>query len=107
MDDPLRNSLLAALPPDEFGSLAGALELVRLVRGAVLEEPDQEIEHVYFPTEGVASIVARPCVRRCTMQSVIQSTCCSIDTIMLLSTDGLPGPVMVNRFGNPATVSPR
>ena len=26
------------------------------------------------------------------MQSAIQSTCCSIETIMLLSTDGLPGP---------------
>ena len=28
------------------------------------------------------------------MASVIQSTCCSIDTTMLLSTDGLPGPVI-------------
>lgn len=26
---------------------------------------------------------------------------------MLLSTDGLPGPVMVNRFGNPAVIRPR
>ena len=35
------------------------------------------------------------------MQSPIQFTCCSMATSMLLSTDGLPGPVMVNRFGNP------
>src|SRR5438128_1727054 len=41
------------------------------------------------------------------IQSAIQSTCCSMDTIMLLSTEGLPGPVMANRLGNPATVSPR
>ena len=41
------------------------------------------------------------------MQSAIHSTCCSIDTGMLLSTDGLPGPVIVNRFGNPGTASPR
>ena len=40
------------------------------------------------------------------MQSAIHSTCCSIDTIMLLSTDGLPGPVIVNRFGNPAIAEP-
>ena len=40
------------------------------------------------------------------MQPTIQSTCCSIETIMLLSTDGLPGPVTVNRFGNPAIVRP-
>ena len=37
------------------------------------------------------------------MQSAIQSTCCSIETTMLLSTDGLPGPVIMNRFGKPAT----
>ena len=41
------------------------------------------------------------------MQSAIQSTCCSMDTIMLLSTDGLPGPVIVKRFGKPATARPR
>ena len=41
------------------------------------------------------------------MQSVIQLTCCSIDTTMLVSTDGLPGPEIVNRFGKPATPSPR
>ena len=39
--------------------------------------------------------------------SVIQSTCCSIDTIMLDSTDGLPGPVIMNRFGNPFVMRPR
>ena len=41
------------------------------------------------------------------MQSVIQFTCCSIDTIMLVSTDGLPGPEIVKKFGNPTVPSPR
>ena len=41
------------------------------------------------------------------MQSAIQSTCCSMDTIMSLSTEGLPGTVIANRLGKPATVSPR
>ena len=36
------------------------------------------------------------------MQSAIHSTCCSMETIMLLSTDGLVGPVIVKRFGKPA-----
>ena len=40
------------------------------------------------------------------MQSAIQSTCCSIATIMLTSTDGLPGPVTMKRFGNPAVAMP-
>ncbi len=38
---------------------------------------------------------------------MIHSTCCSIDTTMLLSTDGLSGPVMVNRLGKPAIATPR
>ena len=41
------------------------------------------------------------------MQSAIQSTCCSMQTIMLASTEGLPGPVIVNRLGKPAIESPR
>ena len=50
----------------------------------------------------VASIVPIPRPRRYEMQSAIQSTCCSIEHTMLLSTEGLPGPVTRNRFGNPA-----
>ncbi|CAA9225662.1 MAG: hypothetical protein AVDCRST_MAG04-851 [uncultured Acetobacteraceae bacterium] len=55
----------------------------------------------------VASMVRAPRSRMCATQSAIQSTCCSIDTIMLLSTEGLPGPVIMNRFGKPALISPR
>ena len=41
------------------------------------------------------------------MQSLTHSTCCSIDTAMFDSTDGLPGPVIRNRLGNPTEVRPR
>ena len=41
------------------------------------------------------------------MQSAHHSTCCSIETIMLLSTDGLPGPVIRKRLGKPAVWMPR
>ncbi len=54
-----------------------------------------------------ASIVPAPCSRSQARQSPIHSTCCSIATGMLDSTDGLPGPVIVNRFGNPGTATPR
>jgi CRP-like cAMP-binding protein len=53
-----RNVLLAALPPDELERLAGDLEPVRLNRGTELETPNDEIEFVYFPTSGLASILA-------------------------------------------------
>ena len=41
------------------------------------------------------------------MQSRIHSTCCSIESAMLLSTDGDPGPVTMNMFGNPGVAIPR
>jgi hypothetical protein len=56
---------------------------------------------------GVASAVASPRAVRYPMQSLIHSTCCSIDSAMLLSTEGDPGPVTMNRFGKPGVATPR
>lgn len=56
--DPRRNTLLADLPEDELARLVPALEPVRLARNVVLEQAGDAITHVYFPTGGVASIVA-------------------------------------------------
>jgi CRP-like cAMP-binding protein len=56
--DPRRNALLGFLPPAELARLEPNLELVSLPRGEILEEPHEEIESVYFPTEGIASIMA-------------------------------------------------
>src|SRR5215210_1442932 len=55
----------------------------------------------------VGSIRVNPWARRVSSWSATQSMCCSIDTVMFDSTDGLPGPVTMNRFGNPVVVSPR
>lgn len=46
------------MPAEELGRIAPALELVRLPRPTVLESANAEIEHVYFPVTGIASIVA-------------------------------------------------
>ncbi len=56
--DPRANHLLRALPDDEFDRIASELEPVRLERSAELESPNEAIRHVYFPTSGVASILA-------------------------------------------------
>lgn len=56
--DPRANTILGALPDQEYQRLAGNLEPVDLPRGAVLEDPDSPIEWVYFPTAGVGSMVA-------------------------------------------------
>ena len=56
--DPRANHLLGALPDEEYEALAGLLTPVRLPRSAELETPNEAIRFVYFPTSGVASIVA-------------------------------------------------
>jgi CRP-like cAMP-binding protein len=56
--DPRRNRLLAALPDDELRRLSPLLDAVELPRPTELDAPNEEIEFVYFPTSGVASIVA-------------------------------------------------
>jgi CRP-like cAMP-binding protein len=56
--DPRANHLLRALPDDEFEAIDALLEPVRLARSAELEAANEAIRFVYFPTTGVASIVA-------------------------------------------------
>src|SRR5687767_4152135 len=54
-----------------------------------------------------ASATRCPDARISPSRVVIHSTWCSIDVTMFVSTDGEPGPVTVNRFGKPATATPR
>ncbi len=56
---------------------------------------------------GVGSTTSKPASRMCCRQSLIHSTCCSMETVMFESTEGLPGPVIMKRFGNPTEVRPR
>jgi CRP-like cAMP-binding protein len=55
---PRTNTILGALPGEEFQRLSVELEPVSLPRDTVLEDPDSPIEWVYFPVAGVASMVA-------------------------------------------------
>jgi CRP-like cAMP-binding protein len=56
--DPRANHLLGALPEAELERLGSVLEPVRLPRSTELESANEAIRFVYFPTSGVASIVA-------------------------------------------------
>lgn len=51
------NSLLAALPGEDYGSLLGQLEPVALTAGEVLHEPGKRIRQVYFPGAGQVSLL--------------------------------------------------
>jgi CRP-like cAMP-binding protein len=50
------NHLLAALPRAEFERIAPRLQLVPLQLGAMLYEPDGQLQHAYFPTTAVVSL---------------------------------------------------
>src|SRR5215208_5910710 len=54
----VRNQLLAALPPDDFALLRGSLRPLDLVLKQTLHAPDQPIETIYFPEQGMVSMVA-------------------------------------------------
>jgi len=55
--NPTQNHLLAALPTDEFERLAPQLELVEMPLGEVLYESGGQLNHVYFPTTSIVSLL--------------------------------------------------
>ena len=55
----IANSLLAALPHDDYLALLDGLEPVTLTYGTVLYEPDELIGHVFFPIDCVVSLLTR------------------------------------------------
>jgi CRP-like cAMP-binding protein len=55
---PIRNRLLASLPPDVLAALLPKMRHVTLTLRNTLLAADAEIEHVYFPEAGMISLVA-------------------------------------------------
>jgi CRP-like cAMP-binding protein len=53
----ISNRLLAALAAEDLDSLKGHLEPVPLAQRQTLSTPDTPINHVYFPQEGMVSLV--------------------------------------------------
>jgi CRP-like cAMP-binding protein len=54
---PNQNHLLAALPAEEFARLAPHLELIAMQLGQTLYEPGDLLQHVYFPTTAIVSLL--------------------------------------------------
>jgi CRP-like cAMP-binding protein len=56
-DSPNQNRLLAALPPEQFERLAPRLERIPMLLGETLYEPGGQLQHVYFPTTAIVSLL--------------------------------------------------
>lgn len=54
---PLKNRLLAALPPGEFALLSPQLMLVDLEKGRLICDPGDPVETIYFPHDCVISLM--------------------------------------------------
>jgi len=57
LHSPSQNHLLAALPAAEFERLAPHLEFVPMLLGETLYEPGGQLQHVYFPTSAIVSLL--------------------------------------------------
>ncbi|THD72149.1 Crp/Fnr family transcriptional regulator [Phenylobacterium sp.] len=53
----VHNKLLASLAPDEYGLLAPHLAQIDLERGRLLYDPGDRVDVVYFPHDGVISLM--------------------------------------------------
>jgi CRP-like cAMP-binding protein len=54
---PRQNLLLAALPAADFARLESSLELVPMPLGHVLYESGNQLQHVYFPSDCIVSLL--------------------------------------------------
>ena len=55
--NPTQNRLLAALSAEELARLAPHLQLVPMLLGDSLYEPGRQLQHVYFPTTAIVSLL--------------------------------------------------
>ncbi|MFC5476078.1 Crp/Fnr family transcriptional regulator [Paraherbaspirillum soli] len=53
----IQNHLLAALPEVDFERLTSDLEPVSMALGEILNEPGDQLQHVYFPTTAIVSLL--------------------------------------------------
>jgi hypothetical protein len=56
-DSPHQNHLLDALPAADYERITAQTELVPMGLGDVLYEPGKKLQHVYFPTTAIISLL--------------------------------------------------
>jgi CRP-like cAMP-binding protein len=69
--DPRQNHLLAALPAADFARLQSSLKLVPLRLGEVIYEPGSQVDHLYFPTTAIVSLLYMTAAGACAEIAVV------------------------------------
>ncbi len=57
LHNPMQNHLLAALPEADFERISPGLELSTMPLGAAVYESGAQLQHVYFPTNSIVSLL--------------------------------------------------
>ena len=58
MNQPTNNHLLSTLPQSEYRRISGRLKPIQLSMGQTLLKPDQNVEFLYFLTQGLVSLIS-------------------------------------------------
>lgn len=98
------NYILNALPEEDFSRLLPELRAVELPHGQILYAPDEAIEHVYFPNNSTASIVAMTADGQCVESAVIgREGMAGINVLM--GVEAMPNEVIVQLGGDALQMS--
>ncbi len=98
------NRLLAALPRKERLHFLAGCETVELVFGKVLHKSDDPIRHVYFPIQGMISIIA-PMDGRASLEVGIVGNEGMLGTALLLGVNVSPMHALVQGAGSALRMS--
>jgi CRP-like cAMP-binding protein len=95
---PLQNCLLAALPKQEFERLAPHLDLVHLPLGHEMYKSGVKLDHVYFPTTSIVSLLHVLENGSCAEIAIIGSEGV-LGVSLFLDGDTMPGIAVVQSAG--------
>jgi CRP-like cAMP-binding protein len=101
---PVANRLLRALSPDDLDPLRAHLETVPLAQKQTLSSPGTSIDHVYFPEEGMVSLV-QPLDDGITIEVGMIGNEGLVGTPVLLGADSSPLEAMVQIPGSALRMS--
>jgi CRP-like cAMP-binding protein len=101
---PVANRLLRALSPDDLDPLRAHLETVPLAHKQTLSSPGTSIDHVYFPEEGMVSLV-QPLDDGITIEVGMIGNEGLVGTPVLLGADSSPLEAMVQIPGSALRMS--